>query len=681
MNEPNEITVHQVLHGYAQGHQQLSTSRTLHQRDSKLMLVLSDISGAGVKPGDDGYLTGYPLLDAKAYVLSRTWAAPEMPRPGCVWTHSLIIDFADLAVLDNPARLDALFRRPSSKSTFGYDISLDLADNDSPHRFSAAEIEFSRNLIVALYDKATRKVISSRQPDVQTDPAVLAIWAQQWPRLRRAFRFCTLSGSDRTADGQPFDLQFYAHGDRAAPSRFSEAWEADTALPTEPPWVDEALSDLVHPDTRGLRSFMRALGSDIDSGREAYKALCLLHAKLQTVDEHPDAISSAMSLLDDQLGPIQARTARSFITAQALKQQNLSLETAEFVLRNLDLVDEGELQSHGTHVGAKIWEHDPERFCNLIDGTAKESLLARTSFATFSDADVIEGIRRSNVVGSHAIELRPQLVRLPTFWAVHGHDARKLFEASKAAGQGTDLIQAVILSGRRDLVRDLVRSFSATDILRFLAERWTEAPSTIELLRDLTWDKSQLAGYLSNAASVPMAMLSQIAKATAPDAVPNDYGEDPWLTAFSRASATSSDKPPLYLMAYLLTRALGRKSRNQADLLTLTFSPVYAALEANVLPDDGWRLVDGRLPWTFAWRIWDRCDRLAEAVADVFVDRSLFLSAFINLTDNETAFTALVHAASKSMRGERFLDQVLRELSPSATVKRRVIDQARSQWS
>ena len=43
------------------------------------------IMGSVVK-GFDQYVTGYPLDSINAYALAMTWYAPEMPRPGCVWT-------------------------------------------------------------------------------------------------------------------------------------------------------------------------------------------------------------------------------------------------------------------------------------------------------------------------------------------------------------------------------------------------------------------------------------------------------------------------------------------------------------------------------------------------------------------------------------------------------------------
>ena len=115
------IELHQALHGYAEGHRQLAASVALKQRDVKTMLVLSDLSGPGAQIDEAGYLTGYPLTDSKKYALARTWAAAEMRRPGCVWTHTLLIDFADLATLADTAELLALFRRPIGGNSADYE--------------------------------------------------------------------------------------------------------------------------------------------------------------------------------------------------------------------------------------------------------------------------------------------------------------------------------------------------------------------------------------------------------------------------------------------------------------------------------------------------------------------------------------------------------------------------------
>ena len=82
----DRIKVEQTLHGYSEGHRLIEGSLKLPQSDARTMLVLSDASGSGSRIPANGYITGDPLAESGKYVLARTWAAPEMSRPGCVWT-------------------------------------------------------------------------------------------------------------------------------------------------------------------------------------------------------------------------------------------------------------------------------------------------------------------------------------------------------------------------------------------------------------------------------------------------------------------------------------------------------------------------------------------------------------------------------------------------------------------
>src|SRR4051812_19331555 len=84
-------SIHHAIHGYRDGHRLLSSSLPLGADSSRAMLVLSDMSGPSMHPGFDEYLTGYPLPGSEFFVFAKTWYAPEMQRPGCVWTHSLLI--------------------------------------------------------------------------------------------------------------------------------------------------------------------------------------------------------------------------------------------------------------------------------------------------------------------------------------------------------------------------------------------------------------------------------------------------------------------------------------------------------------------------------------------------------------------------------------------------------------
>src|SRR5947207_4109313 len=97
--DPTTKVVHQLLHGYSQGHRLLASSTRLPDDLTRVILRMSDLSGPNIVPGFEDYLSGYPLRALDAYAFARTWYAPEMKRPGCVWTHTLVVPNESLSAV------------------------------------------------------------------------------------------------------------------------------------------------------------------------------------------------------------------------------------------------------------------------------------------------------------------------------------------------------------------------------------------------------------------------------------------------------------------------------------------------------------------------------------------------------------------------------------------------------
>src|SRR5579863_4288969 len=126
--------LHQLLHGYAEGHRLLEGSFPLQDDLTRLMLRMSDLSGHSMVSGFEDYITGYPLSSINAYALAKTWYAPEMPRPGCVWTHTLVIPAQIMAKILSLHTLVTLFKRPVQDSYHGqYSNQLVLKDFPTEH--------------------------------------------------------------------------------------------------------------------------------------------------------------------------------------------------------------------------------------------------------------------------------------------------------------------------------------------------------------------------------------------------------------------------------------------------------------------------------------------------------------------------------------------------------------------
>ncbi len=131
VNRGTQVTVNQCLFRYDEGHRLLATSQRLPDAAS-ILLLHSDLVPGLPTNKFKSYWTGVPVPPLKSYALMHTWPAPEMPRPGCVWIHVLLIGFADVARFQDLAVLQS-FRPPV--------VAGCLLNVQNDHLFGARRIE------------------------------------------------------------------------------------------------------------------------------------------------------------------------------------------------------------------------------------------------------------------------------------------------------------------------------------------------------------------------------------------------------------------------------------------------------------------------------------------------------------------------------------------------------------
>lgn len=259
------ITVQQTLHGYADGHQLLASSIDLDRAGSSKLLVMSDLSGPSFRDGYDTYLTGYSLGDG-FYAIARTWMAPELPRPGCVWTQTLLIKDEDIARVRTFGSLLGLFRRPDSDEFFAYSQPIVWFPSlDTSHVENSSQ---ARAILKGLY--ATDRLVTVPSKESQScEATLLAVLDQQWPRLRRSFRFCSGALSLKETN---FDI--VVSPTEVAYSLGENAFVAMQATDEPEAWIKVALDDLcLGEPTSEFRQFLWAFGPDFRDGRAAFRHL------------------------------------------------------------------------------------------------------------------------------------------------------------------------------------------------------------------------------------------------------------------------------------------------------------------------------------------------------------------------------------------------------------------------
>ena len=660
MTSASAIKIHQALHGYTDGHRELALSATLSARDTKTLLTLSDRSGPGVKIPSGGYLTGYPLAESSLYVVARTWAAPELPRPGCVWTHSLLVDFTDLATIEDATGLLRMFIRPGSgiPSVYHEPIQYLPATPNTPELFESE----ARHILAALYGRPTDRIIAGVS---QADPNILAlsVWSQQWPRLRRAFRFCSLSASDRSTNSAPFDLQLLPP-DKVARSRFQKGIEAERVSIPDATWLDDALDDLLRPGANGLRSFLWRVGGDVARGRESFASLCRLHPMLDRIEQDAASFDEAFALLDREFETGQARFARIAITRAAVSQpERLHAGGLDFVLRNLEFLGSDPALETLQNIGVELWRRDPARVALMLTETGTAHLIATNAIDSVPVDSLIAGISVAPSILAEVLHRRPQVLGDPSIWSLDGldtHAALKLAasDPSLAAAAATALVAM-----SHDLAYPTVNAFGASCVGRAVLQ--VDSPLNVSR----SWYEAVAAHpqavaelFASHAASNRQSLV-QFARVMQPDTLPNDVGADPWITALTTSRGEVPELDKSYFRAFIMARAFGNRSKQAAELAIQTFELIHSALAHRQMPDDGWQLIEKRLPWS--WADWDRCSRIRDAVGKLFSERGFPPAVFNRLTANDQLFSALADNMASSSRGRDYLKNVRKAMKDS----------------
>lgn len=269
MGEKRKITLHQTLHGYQEGHRLLATSTELNAGEKTMLSQLSDASGTGKESGFTTYLTGYPLPNSRYYAFARTWYAEEMPRPGCVWTHTLLIDIALIWMFKEPEQLLQLFIRPQGGDHVNYNkpLIIEAQDGDSEIRHDP-ELD---KLTCLLYSSDKNLVLLAGSA-VQYEALILKVWNLQWPRLKRAFRFCTGSLSIRKAGTEVFDLQVVPYAREKSLNRSDRA-SVEILDMTTAVCQSDWLPVYQESDPAAMLEFMTQYGADLKPAKTRFAGM------------------------------------------------------------------------------------------------------------------------------------------------------------------------------------------------------------------------------------------------------------------------------------------------------------------------------------------------------------------------------------------------------------------------
>jgi hypothetical protein len=632
-----QVKLQQALFGYRDGHNLMAASISLPPRVKQFLATVTDSSGPENTRGFEGALTGLPVPETDFYALFRTWPAPEMSRPGCVWSHLILIQLADLARVQELFHLGALCSRPEfpiNLSSYEEVLDFDIAKSGSGAAPGPSQMRL-RYLVQALYGHPEAGVVILDEEGKSWESAVFRVWSQQWPRLRRDFAFSTGSLGDRRLTSIPFDLQI-------APVRSERLWRRSDYLtlllnfPDPPPdstseasekWADVAEDDLRVPNNRQFRQFLFDYGSDVERPRAGFGKLAAVYKQIRAASEEswPNLLRSVAEIF-----PVPAeagRLKRWLVTLPEWLDPTAKLERAwSIVSFLLDAQQSSAYPSSDydfSSSAAYLWSERREQAISLLSRLVKrDEQPAAVSFAE-GIASAVDSTSLRKIAEEHG-ELVPIVIRYNLAlasevdtWRLSGQTQTQVYETLTKLELGQEewgqIVGAMFTAATYVSVREAVAMagpFAMTGSFR-----WLEYPLANEFLPSHSWrDALALSAIaeLSRNSGLQPAQLALSAWCVPSNEVRRVLSADRSdVQRLSDASLAAIPAPLRIPTAFLLlTLGLNSHSELGVELILRNFFVVHDALASSTHSSESWWLLAPELPTLGWWKDWDHCKRL-----------------------------------------------------------------------
>lgn len=679
------MRIEQAIHGYSDGHRLLAASTDLPREARHAAHGLSDLSGQYAVEGFEEYLSGYPVPGTALFAFAKTWYAAEMERPGCVWTHTLLVPAGDLGAVPHPAALCALFRRPAGPSAWGdYESPLTFtpgadAEGVGPPRPPAA----AAPLVAALYGTPGAGVLLPADDARLYEGLALEVWAQQWSSLRASFAFCTGAIAARSVAGRGFDLQVVPNATAREVRR-----ELPAATVLAPPWsrgtdglhdwVAAAAADLLGEGRCRFRAFLHRVGRDFPPGRDGFAALAELYQfggerrlpeLVEFVTARYPTPAEARGLKRALFGgraPLAAEMVPGTSEGDILVAAATARSAEAFDPADLDLEERAKALWAGERAeGLRLVDHLARNDHNAL-GERLIIALAR-SLGPDEAARVAES---APALAATVARLNPQAAASPDLWRGPDDRQRTLFDAATTGKEtppelrrgivgamlraGSDAVAE--LAGRQfgaDAAAAVLDWFDGSDLTSptHLSPRWR---------RVLAANTGASVDWLASQADPREASAALVADLTSPHARDAHHrGPSPWLKP-SRGAADPA--AALRLRAFHLALGFDNPGPGSDELVARAFAPVHAALAEDRLGYEQWSWLEDRVP-SLSWlRNWDRCERLRRGLAEQFVRHGWPAAQYVRCAADDGMLRDMLESCRKAEGGRsllRLLDEAL----------------------
>jgi len=667
---------HQVLHGYSDGHRLLSSSISFAPDTDRLLFVMSDMSGPSMSLGFERYLTGYPLPTEESYALAMTWYAPEMRRPGCVYTHTILIKNQDLPYIRNFLNILGLFRRPKGNDDLEFfKETLELIDIESSVTnvlVTLPVINISK-VIDSVYSHPGKPIFVAEESTEAWENTFLQIWSQQWPKLMRNFSFCTGALTSRRISGHHLDLQHVP-------------WSYVNQLHREVPegiivgigdsnpckgsdWVSFLVKDVCWPD-KNFRQFIRKFGVESDEGRILMPLLARTYIDIYLCN---DCIPSIENIILD--------TCRIFPSVNQGKKFKKAIFGLDGLLSNVMSEDEilcSTVTSKYNKCLPPILLRIKERAANLYLLNPQKCIEISISilndrlnkvrnefivgvFSAVNDSDAILFANEFKGILPTLLTYNSNLLSYVSIWSLSGISRQEVLAEAKVNGfLNNQVLSAIIHSGSSDdIASELTHYFEKDAIIAalnyqnttndFIGWNWVAAFRNYNDVLT-TWILSQEE---INATVIAILANSLLDDAHTSDKLPLKC----WSFLANNLNLLGDRDLYIGSVGYLAMMAFSGIDVRYSGIMACVFQPVHDLAANNEINYNIWQRISRYLP-SVGLKEWDRCEKLRKGLVEKYIECNWPIQNFLSSVQSKETLSKILDLCVENRVTRRFVRNI-----------------------
>jgi hypothetical protein len=627
----NFIYINQALHGYSNGHHLLASSVKLSEKSTQKMAILSDLSGPEIQPGFTEYYTGYFLPEDNKAVLSYTWYADEMERPGCVWTHSLIFDVDDFCVLKNRIyQLIHIFKRPNETTNIQeYSKIIKLNDVNSNYDL---EIDISKlkYLIWAIWGNKSPSIILANSSN-EFAIELIYLWIQQNKDLDSHFSFSTGSLALRRYGEEIIKLQFVPKNIINSVIRSYKELEVLHEIgdiKSFPLWVLKATDLQLKDGWNDFNKFRNMFGENymnnvfFASFLKVYLGAKVEAKKISVVD----ALKVIDKIfLDDEKYAIVKKLFDLYFSNQLCEWETVdnSLSLLEYFVEikklmvNTEqleiLVNKGLV---GNQDGAKTLIHNLAYY--PVDETRKAIL---SSYAQAISLEFFSEFADSNLtVCKILVSLNLAFAQSVFLWKQSREFQEEIVyclkENKEEVSKQNNLPYIILDNSLFDFIDEVYYIFASRSIdvfLDYLLEFRALASGKTSHLKDICKAHTnfcirRLSTQINLLDSKKIVLLIELINPYSKDAL--SMSSEFWINIFNKINSTWLEREKMTIALFFLPIILQSYQIFPIQLVAFVFDVIHTSAKEQKLPDKEWYRMESILPKVGFFDQWDRCKRL-----------------------------------------------------------------------